>query len=126
MTVKYNVVERGNPADTEAPKKYYPSIVSSGKRSQREVAVRAAESSALTPADMAAAIENFLAIIGDELARGNIVQLGEFGSFWLRVETSGSETPEAVSASNIKNVRARFTPGKTFQETLDRITFEKN
>lgn len=90
------------------------------------MAVRAAESSALTPADMAAAIENFLAIISDELARGNIVQLGEFGSFWLRIKTAGSETPEAVSEDNILGVQPRFTPGKAFREELDKIDFEKN
>ena len=86
---------------------------------------RAAESSALTPADMAAAIENFLSIITSELARGNIVQLGEFGSFWLRIETEGAEKAEDVKAANITGVSPRFTPGKAFQDELDRITFEK-
>ena len=30
MTVKFNVVERGNPSNQAAPKKFYPSIESSG------------------------------------------------------------------------------------------------
>lgn len=125
MTVKYNVVERGNPSNQEAPKKFYPSIVSSGKRSQREVAVTASKLSALEPADMAAAIENFLSVITDELSRGNIVDLGEFGSFWLRIDTEGAVTSEEVTSKNITNVLPRFTPGKAFKEALDKIIFEK-
>ena len=125
MSVKFNVVQRGNPAKPEAPKKFYPSIVSSGRRSQREVAVSASKLSALEPADMAAAAENFLSVITDELSRGNIVDLGEFGSFWLRVETEGADAEDGVNAASIQAVRVRFTPGKAFQEMLDKISFEK-
>ena len=125
MSVKFNVVQRGNPANPQAPKKFYPSIVATGKRSQREVAVSAARLSALEPADMAAAVENFLSIVTDELSRGNIVDLGEFGSFWLRAETEGADAEDGVNAASIKAVRMRFTPGKAFQDMLDKITFEK-
>ena len=66
-----------------------------------------------------------LAVITDELSRGNIVNLGEFGSFWLRIETEGADTAEEVTSKNITNVLPRFTPGKAFKEALDKITFEK-
>ena len=125
MSVKFNVIQRGNPGDPQAAKKFYPSIVATGKRSQRQVAVSAAKLSALEPADMAAAAENFLSIITDELSRGNIVDLGEFGSFWLRAETKGADTEQEVNAASIKAVRVRFTPGKAFKEMLEKIDFEK-
>ena len=70
-------------------------------------------------------VENFLQIIAQELSKGNIVQLGEFGSFWLRTETEGAEDEDDVRASQIKNVLVRFTPGKEFQQVLDAIVFEK-
>lgn len=125
MSVQFNVVERGKPGSPETPKKFYPSIVASGKIGQRDVARRAAEMSTVSAADTAAVVENFLTIIAQELAKGNIVQLGEFGSFWLRTETEGAETAEAVRASQITNVLVKFTPGKEFQQVLDAITFEK-
>jgi len=37
MTVKFNIVERGNPSNREAPKKYYPSVQSSGRVTTRDV-----------------------------------------------------------------------------------------
>jgi len=37
MTVKFNVVERGNPGNPQAPKKFYPSVQSSGRMTLREL-----------------------------------------------------------------------------------------
>ena len=69
MTIKFNTVKRGNPADSEYPKKYYPSIQSSGRISLRQLASRAAQMSTLTTTDMVAAIESLLTIIPDVIAR---------------------------------------------------------
>ena len=125
MSVKFNVVERGNPAKPDVAKKFYPSIVSTDKISQRDVAKRAAEMSSMSIGDTAAVVENFLLIIAQEMAKGNIVQLGEFGSFWLRTESDGVDAAEDVRATQITSVKARFTPGKEFQQVLDAISFEK-
>jgi hypothetical protein len=38
MSVKFNIVERGNPSNPQAPKKFYPSIQSSGRMTLRELA----------------------------------------------------------------------------------------
>ena len=76
MSVQFNVVERGKPGSPETPKKFYPSIVATGKVSQRDVAKRAAEMSTVSAADTAAVVENFLTIIAQELAKGNIATQG--------------------------------------------------
>ncbi len=126
MTVKYNIVERGNPTNREAPKKFYPSILSSGRVSTRELAERAAQMSTLTTTDMVAAIESLLTIIPEELAKGNIVELGDFGSFWLRTTSDGAESAEEVRSAQITGVLPRFNPGREFKRTLDTIIFNKN
>ncbi|MDD2921569.1 MAG: hypothetical protein PHQ36_04715 [Anaerolineales bacterium] len=104
MSVKYNVVERANPSNREAPKKFYPSIESSGRVTTREVAEMAAQRSTLSTMDMMAAIEGFLAIIPEQLAKGNIVELGDFGNFWLRADTEGAVTAEEVRGNQITGV----------------------
>jgi nucleoid DNA-binding protein len=71
------------------------------------------------------ALEAILKIIPRELAEGNIVELGDFGSFWLRLETEGADTADGVTASNVSGAMARFTPGKLFKQTLDTIQFSK-
>ncbi len=89
------------------------------------MAKQASQRSTVSTADTLAVLENFLSIISEELARGNIVELGEFGSFWLRIESDGTATKEEASASQITNILPRFTPGKEFQQALDTISFEK-
>jgi predicted histone-like DNA-binding protein len=126
MSVKYNVVERGNPSNREAPKKFYPSILASGRISTRELAERASQMSTMTTTDMMAALETLLTIIPDELAKGNIVELGDFGSFWLRATSDGAEAAEDVRANQITGVLPRFNPGKEFKRSLDGIVFNKN
>ena len=126
MSVKYNVVERGNPSKPEEPKKFYPSIQSSGRLTLRELAEEAADRSTLTTADILAAVESFLAIIPKELAKGNIVELGDFGSFWLKTNSEGVEAAENVRADQISTVLPRFNPGKQFKRTLEVIIFNKN
>ena len=125
MPVKYNIVERGNPSNREAPKKYYPSIQSSGRVTTSEMAEMAADRSTLTTADMMAAIETFLTIIPQQLAKGNIVELGEFGSFWLRSNSDGADTVEEVNAAQISSLLPRFNPGKRFRKTLRTIDYAK-
>jgi len=126
MSVKFNVVERGNPSNPDAPKKFYPSIQSTGRMTLRELAERASQMSTLSTTDMMAAIESFLTIVPRELAKGNIVELGAFGNFWLRATTEGAETAETVRADQISTVLPRFNPGKEFKRTLDSIEFNKN
>ena len=125
MTIKFNIVERGRPGHSEAPKKYYPSIQSTGRVSLRGLAERASDRCSLTTADMMAAIESLLVIIPDELAQGNIVELGAFGNFWLRSSAEGIEDAEKVRGDQITTLIPRFNPGKRFKHILRQVTFEK-
>ncbi|MDX9936172.1 MAG: HU family DNA-binding protein [Anaerolineales bacterium] len=125
MTVKFNVVERGNPSNPAAPKKFYPSIESSGRKTLRQMAGRISEISTVSSADTMAVLEALLTTIPQELAAGNIVELGDFGNFWLRGDSEGAETAADVRASSIKGVLPRFNAGKEFKKVLDTIEFEK-
>ncbi|MBI3176282.1 MAG: HU family DNA-binding protein [Chloroflexi bacterium] len=125
MTVKYNVVERGNPSNLAAPKKFYPSIASSGRKTLRQMAGRISQISTVSSADTMAVLEALLTTIPEELAAGNIVELGDFGNFWLKSNSEGVDTAEAVRADQINTVLPRFIPGKEFKKVLDAIEFEK-
>ena len=81
MTVKFNVVERGNPSNPAAPKKFYPSIESSGRKTMRQLAGQISQISTVSSVDTMAVLEGLLTIIPQELSAGNIVELGDFGNF---------------------------------------------
>jgi predicted histone-like DNA-binding protein len=125
MTVKFNIVERGRPGHSEAPKKYYPSLQSTGRVSVHELAERASRRSALSTPVMIAAIETLLDIIPDELAQGNIVELGDFGNFWLRFSAEGVEDIARVRGEQITSLLPRFNPGKRFKQALAGVEFER-
>jgi len=125
MTVKFNVVERGNPGNPEAPKKFYPSVTSSGRVTLRELAKEISRISTVSSVDTLAVLEALLTLIPEELQRGNVVELGDFGNFWLKNNSEGADTAEAVTAAQITNLLPRFNPGKEFKKVLDAIEFEK-
>ncbi|MCA9930572.1 MAG: HU family DNA-binding protein [Anaerolineales bacterium] len=125
MSVKYNVVTKSNPQNREAPPRYYPVVSSTGRVNQRSLVQKGSQQSTLSAADLAAAMEVLLTLIPQELMAGNIVDLGDFGSFRLSVKAEGSDTAEEVTSNNIKNVHVRFTPGKEFKYAMSRVTFEK-
>lgn len=125
MSVKFNVVQRGNPSNLQAPKKFYPSIESSGRRTLRQMAERIAQISTVSSADTMAVLEALLTTIPQELADGNIVELGDFGNFWLKSNSDGANTAEEVRASQITSLLPRFNPGKEFKKVLDTIELEK-
>ena len=126
MTVKFNVVERGNPAKPEAPRKFYPAIQSSGRITVRQLAERAAQMSTLSTMDIVAAIESFLTIVPEELTNGKIVELGDFGNFWLRSTAEGVEEAAKVRGEQVTNLIPRFNPGKRFKRVLKSARFKKS
>jgi predicted histone-like DNA-binding protein len=89
------------------------------------LAERASRMSTFSRPDMIAAIELLLAIIPEELAQGNIVELGDFGNFWLRSSAEGIEDPGKVRGDQITTLIPRFNPGKRFKRALYRVKFER-
>jgi nucleoid DNA-binding protein len=73
-----------------------------------------------------AALEIFLTLVPSELAKGNIVELGDFGTFWLRTTSEGANAADEVRADQISGVLPRFNPGKEFKRVLNAIKFGKN
>ena len=125
MSAKYNVVQRGNPSNLQAPKKFYPSISSSGRKTMRQLAAQISAISTVSSVDTLAVLEALLTIIPQELAAGNIVELGDFGNFWLKANADGADTEGAVRSSQINTLLPRFNAGREFKKVLDSIEFEK-
>ena len=125
MSVKYNVITRGNPGNPDAPAKYYPSTKSRGRITLRQLAKQIAEMSTVSSVDTLAVLEALLTLIPRELTAGQIIELGDFGSFRLRIQSEGSDTPEAVTSANIKRVLPLFAPGKEFKQVLANTEFSK-
>ncbi|MCI0553675.1 MAG: HU family DNA-binding protein, partial [Anaerolineae bacterium] len=81
--------------------------------------------STVSSVDTAAVLEAFLTVVPEKLAEGNIVELGDFGSFRVSVSSDGAALAEDVTARSITDTRVIFTPGKRFKQVLDTVEFQK-
>ena len=125
MSVKYKVIERGNPSDVTKPKKFYAQAVSDGETSLKELAKRAAQISTVSYTDTLAVITSLMEVIPDVLADGKTVRLGELGSLYISNKSEGSETAEKVNPSNIKSAKVDFRPGTDFKKLAKTVDWQK-
>ena len=125
MPVKFNVTPRKDPRDQNSQPKYYATVKSSGRTDTNAIARSINSMSTVSSVDTAAVLEAFLNVVPDKLSEGNIVELGDFGTFRVSVSSEGEAQAEDVTARNITDVRVLFTPGKRFKQVLDTVQFQK-
>lgn len=125
MPVSFNVIERGNPSDPDAAKKFYASAVTKGKVGIEELTSRIEKISTVSGADIRAVLYAIIDIVPEMLSEGNSVQIGDLGTFRVSVSSEGSDKADEVSSSNVRGARIIFTPGKQFKNMLKTVTFIK-
>lgn len=126
MAIKFKVIERGEPGVLGGgEKKYYASAVSSGEKSLEDMTAMIEEASTVSGADIRAVLYAMVSIAGRTLADGQIVRLGDLGSLRMSISSNASETAEKVTSSNIKGVKAVFTPGPKLKDTMKLMKYEK-
>ena len=123
--MKYKLVQKGNPSDLAAPKKWYANSVNSGIVTQKSIAKEIAGRSSLTAGDVANVISNFLDLLPSHLIDGKSVQLGDFGTFRVSLSSEGAVSEDEFSTNKIKNAKILFSPSSDFKRKMDEINFEK-
>jgi predicted histone-like DNA-binding protein len=118
MPIEYTLAERGNPANPTAPKKFYATAKSTGETTVRELAKRISGISTVSTVDVMAVLEAFFQTVPEELADGHIVRFGDFGSFFISLESDGSDTEKEFNVALVSNVRVKFRPGKLFAQAM--------
>lgn len=122
--MKVKTVPKRNPQNQAAPPKYYGNAVNAGTMTIEKLAKTIADRSSLSRGDIQNVLYNFLEQLPIFLEIGMSVQLGSFGTLRLSVESTGAETPEEFTVSNIKGVKTIFTPGVEFKDYLKKVNYE--
>ena len=125
MPVNYVLVERGNPGKPTAPKKFYAVLKSAGEVTTRQLMKEISARSTVSAADTMAVIESLLEILPEKLSQGQIVRLGDFGSFNATVSRQGTDTEEAFTAAKITKYVIRFRAGKELNKAVAVIEYKK-
>jgi predicted histone-like DNA-binding protein len=124
MPIFYNKMERGNPRNLAAPKRWYPVLKSTGMVKEREVAKLLADETTLNPKEAEMAVSQLLKVVTTLLLNGSTVQLGSLGSFRVTATTEGSDTETEVTAANIKKINVRFSESEDLKKLLEKATFK--
>jgi len=125
MAINYVLMQRVNPKDVTAPRKFYAVAKSTGEETTRQLATEISKRTNLSTAEVFAAIEAFLDLIPERISEGKIVRLGELGSFSTSISSDGSEKEEDFNVTLIKGINLNFHPGKLVQKVLDTVDYAK-
>lgn len=123
MTLLYKKIQRVNPSDKNAPRKWYPVVKSLGTLSEKEVARRIADETTLNPKEAEMALAQLEKVLINGLLDGYTVKIGDWGSFQVTVNAEGSELEKDAAATKITKVNIRFTAGKSLREAAQKATF---
>ena len=124
-TVTYSVVPRYNPREKGSPPKYYAQAQASGDVNIREMSERIQQTCTVTKADVYAVLVALEDVIVEALQNGEIVRLGELGTFQVSLSGKGAETSDDYDASLIKKARINFRPGLTLAGMLSSLSYSK-
>ena len=124
-SVTYSVVPRINPRDKEAAPKFYAQAQARGDVNIREMASRIQGTCTVTKADVYAVLVALEDVIVEALQNGEIVRLGELGTFQVGLSGKGAVTSEDYDTSLIRKARINFRPGLTLAGMLSSLSFSK-
>jgi predicted histone-like DNA-binding protein len=123
MPVVFNKVERANPLDRTAPKRWFAVLKTLIQVGESTVAKEISDETTLNRKEAEMGLDQLEKVLTRNLLASNSVQLGDWGSFHLTCHGEGSDTKEGVTANNIKKLCIRFVPGKSLRAALQNATF---
>ncbi|WP_435523314.1 HU family DNA-binding protein [Chryseobacterium indoltheticum] len=127
MSIKYTVIERGEPGVTGGgTKKWYAVIKNDGEVTIDNLVEEIEKFSSLSESDIRGVIIALENVIQKKLIDGKIIRLDKLGSFYPSLSSSGSDSEEKFNVSLIKGVKVNYRPGKRINDALSTATFTKS
>lgn len=125
--INYSLALRGNPADTDAEKKYYAAPQVTEVLDLDKFAQHIADHGCVySRADIHAILTMAVDCVHELLLKGCKVVLGDLGSFWLNLKSRGEAVAaDFVAANNIKKVSVRYAAGKMFDSLINEAEFNQ-
>lgn len=126
MAITYVLTQKGNPGNPDAPKKFYAQAKGRNELSFRQLSKEIAEgSTTVSDSDVLAVLNDLIKVLKRHLSNGEIVRLGDFGSFQVAVTSEGAESEGKFNASLIKGGKIVFRPGIDLRDMLATLQYEK-
>ena len=123
MSIFLKPVQRANPSEPDAPKKWYPVQYTTKMVDENEVAMLIADETTLNPMEAAMAIRQLRKVVQRLLLDGKSVKLGDWGTFNVTLNTEGAERKEDLTAHNVKRVNVNFQPSDEMKAAMQKADF---
>ncbi|MDP0531627.1 HU family DNA-binding protein [Porphyromonas gingivalis] len=120
MAIFYNKMQRKNPAQPAARAKWYPVLRRIEMMKEKQVARHISDETTLNPKEAEMAVSQLKKVLIAALLNGQSVQLGDWGTFYLTLNSNGVDTEAEVSATQVKKINIRFRVGKELQEAINK------
>ena len=126
--LKYRLVERKNLSKDAEPdsKLFYPVLDSNGRVSFDDLCSEIAEQGSLTSGDVKNCVDRLIRNTAWHLKEGRSVDMGDIGSFWLALRSSGAATAEDYDPKQLmRQAKVVYRPGKKLREVQESLQFER-
>ena len=123
MPIILKKMQRYNPQKKDEPKKWYAVQQTLKQLDESEVANRIADETTLNPAEALMAIRQLRKVVQQALTEGQSVKLGNWGSFYAAVSSTGYPTQKELTAQAIRNVKINFKPGDELKAAMQKASF---
>lgn len=124
MSIKYKVVERGQPGVSGGGnKKWYATISTDGETSVDELVAQIEKFSSLSEADIRGVIIALENAIQHELANGKIVRLDKLGSLYPTLSSNPANQEKDFHAGLIKSIGVNYRAGKRILDAMKNAGF---
>ena len=127
MSIEYKLIQKRNPVDPSAPKKFYALAVHQRtfnlKQLARELAGR---STTASEGDVYSVLIGLRDLMKDHLDRSDRVVLDGIGSFEVALTSEGAESEDKFFSSAIKFARLLFKPDAEMKGFLSNLKYMKS
>ena len=124
-SVTYSVAPRINPREKDEAPKYYGRVQANGDINIREMSERIQQACTVHKADVHAVLVALEDVIIDALKNGQIVRMGDLGTFQIGICSKGALTEEEYDVSLIQKARINFRPAIALSGFLTGLTFKR-
>ena len=123
--ITFKPIMRKNPVDPDAPQKFYPLVKSTGEVNIQMISDELSDASTLNSVDIRAVLFGLEKTLLKYLQDGYVVKFGDLGTFRTSVRGTGADSPEKLSASNVKTIRILFARSPLLKRTVASAPLKK-
>lgn len=123
--IAFKAVERRNPQLPDDPKKFYPTVKSTGTIDVKTISDELSDASTLNSVDIRAVLFGLEKSLLKYLQDGYVVKFGDLGTFRPSLRGTGAETADELGASNVTKKRIVFAPSPILKRTVANAPVKK-